>query len=526
MLLFLAQSSQSGVDASGSGYRLISYSILPPMSGQHVPRLVRAQVVLSALASGSHVFEYWWVLPGYESSPSTRVQVTKPIDSMTSFLFQTPDLAVGSPDSGSLELWLRMVSGTGTLSYSVHLYDSGATRAITYWSLDHLVADGQDAPVPVAGTVFDRIMGTGSGQYERTTDSLEALSDRLSLGLGPGFSAPSDSLHALRSAIDRNISQAVGSGTTSGTCRTSSGQTGTGFLGDVVQRVRRYCDEPGLDSAFSDSQIIQMVQDAWIEVFRDVNQVADWKQWVSFVIELESGITEYRLPPVFDQILMLESVVSGSGGQGQVLWDFTGEYVPRHPLNYGGAGWSIEGNVLRVDPSFTVSGGHLRITYRPSGEVYCHEAVAAGVTADSVKFPASVSVGQLDTRHNAYAGYVIRLLSGSYGDQEFYQQERMIRSYDESSRNAKVYPAFDPVPLSDGLVYEVIPQSADQFRKVLALKVARMIAHMRANPSRGTLLNLEYQDAKRSLLAHFANMNQRTGKLMHRGTRRGGRARL
>ena len=341
------------------------------------------------------------------------------------------------------------------------------------------------------------------GTYAVATDSLEATAEQLVSAEGAAFATSSDSLHAIRNAIDTLIAPAI----------TTATSVGTGFLGDVIDRIRKYASEPSLDAAYSNTDLIRMIQDAWTEVYRETCMVADWQQWVRYTLTIAAATTEYALPPNFDQILKLEKM--DESGQGVVLWEFN----PRHPLSPYGPGWSIEGTTLRLEPKWS-NAETLRLSYRPTGQVSVHEADATVWTSTTITFPAAVNVGSLDKRVNAYAGYILRPITGTYASGSFYQQERTITSYDPSTQIATFSPAWSPLYNGATLTYEVLPQSADAFRKVIALKVARLLAVSRANNERATMLNTEYQDAKRLLQAHFANMNQRMGKSFARGVRR------
>lgn len=346
-------------------------------------------------------------------------------------------------------------------------------------------------------------MNDGVGTYAVATDSLEATAEQLVSAEGAAFATSSDSLHAIRAAIDTLIAPAI----------TTATSVGSGFLGDVIDRIRKYASEPSLDAAYSNTDLIRMIQDAWTEVYRETCMVADWQQWVRYTLTIAAATTEYALPPNFDQILKLEKM--DESGEGVVLWEFN----PRHPLSPYGPGWSIEGTTLRLEPKWS-NAETLRLSYRPTGQVSVHEADATVWTSTTITFPSTVSVGSLDKRVNAYAGYIIRPITGTLPSGSFYQQERTITSYDPNTRIATFSPAWSPLYNGATLTYEVLPQSADAFRKVIALKVARLLAVSRANNERATMLNTEYQDAKRLLQAHFANMNQRIGKSFARGVRR------
>lgn len=291
------------------------------------------------------------------------------------------------------------------------------------------------------------------------------------------------------------------------------------FLTDVLSRIRIHVNDPALDSQFTDTVLLRMVTDAWNEVYDDVCKIADWKQWVRHTLSITAHTTEYVLPPNISQIL--EVARMDDGGLRQVLWEF----IPRHMLNPWGPGFTIENNILRLEPTWQRN-ETLRLTYRPTAQTPCHEGITTTSGWDTtngtyVVLDSTPTQGEFDTRQNAYAGYVFRLLNANYAGGTFYQQERPIGSFDQTNNRATFVKALSPVPTTGtALTYEVLPQSADLFRKAIALKVARLCLNTNSDVKRAGAVNAEYQECVRTIRGQFGNMNMRTGKKFQKGVRK------
>jgi hypothetical protein len=136
-----------------------------------------------------------------------------------------------------------------------------------------------------------------------------------------------------------------------------------------------------------------------------------------------------------------------------------------------------------------------------------------------VRYDTAVA-GTRDTRANAYAGHVLKVLSSTEGT----KQDRVVTAYSNTLGEFTVAPAFSPSPgrrldPSNLLTFEVVPAHAYRFQDLIALKAARFIAAVKGDRDRFELLQTEYADAIRALRLQHANAEQRIGPHMTRVTR-------
>lgn len=302
-------------------------------------------------------------------------------------------------------------------------------------------------------------------------------------------------------------------------------------LTDIINRAKLYVDETPTGSKF-DSYMTEFVRIAWQQLSSDINATSRGKMEVRYDIEVVADTEDYALPPSVGQILKFEKVNSS----GLVEW----EIVPRHPLNPAGPGFQVLGPTLRISPTWS-SGETMRLTYLPSGEVPPHDGTGeltatddgTDVTACTAMTINTVVTGTLDTRENAYAGMVFRLLtegSGKWGestgDTAVIVQERMITAYDPLTKVITFSPGLDPLPewsgtsFTDGsCTYEVVPLHMKIVEEALALRIARKMAHVTGDMDRGQALNLEFHDALRTIKDQTTRAIARTGHRFERRVR-------
>jgi hypothetical protein len=119
----------------------------------------------------------------------------------------------------------------------------------------------------------------------------------------------------------------------------------------------------------------------------------------------------------------------------------------------------------------------------PNNEASIHVGTCAtDLTASPtfIDFDAAPSAGTLDIRPNAYAGYVVRTLSGTGAG-----QERVIESYAVTGARATVRPAWTTA-VDDDTVYEVLPQ------------YSRLIKHIVVDYAALDILSNEAKQVRRS----------------------------
>lgn len=326
---------------------------------------------------------------------------------------------------------------------------------------------------------------------------------------------------------------------------TVTGLTGTGALARQFQLIRKSLGQTGQSGELSDSDLLNYIRAGWAEVLREINSVGDNKIRVRYDVAVVAEQAEYALPPTIEQFLSFEKWTDGT--PPLLEW----EIVPRHPLNAYGPGFTIEGPMMRLDPTWR-KGHTMRLTYVPNGDVYPHESSTDGgtfiATDDGADVTAVTSMTldstpvdsvPFDTRENAYAGYVLRILdaTGDWGEAGAVTlgvvQERVITASDINAAGTGIdvdfAPSLDPLPgwtgtaLDDSgtCTYEVLPMHWNLCETAVALWVIRFASDVViGDTDKAQAASRQFQTVLRGLRLKVGQMQARTGKKMHRSIRR------
>jgi len=278
------------------------------------------------------------------------------------------------------------------------------------------------------------------------------------------------------------------------------------FINRMVALIRLHADEPDVDAKYTPQQLLDLTEGAFEDVLVDLNAVQDAPLIVRHPLTFAQGTQEYLLPPGIDQLLEIAEIDSTTD---RPLWSV----YPRSARSPYGPIIRLEGRVLRLDPKWLSDSKTVRASYVPNGDFRLHYGTAGSATATTVVLAASPTTGTLDTRENAYAGAVLRILSDDNG----YVQERTVTAYDRETRTATVSPAFDPTPTGT-IVYEVVPTYSRKVERVVALKVAIGLRATARDAKGVQLLEREYTKAQRHLLLSEARKQNITGRRFEHDT--------
>jgi hypothetical protein len=370
-----------------------------------------------------------------------------------------------------------------------------AAAALVDINLDHLM---KVPPTTLADAVVDQTalaellaVGGDASRFTSNTDSLEAIRNKL------------DTLGAAGAAVSGAAAYA-----------------GEGFITRTIGLVRKVCDEPSVDAKWNDAEILDRIHKAFAQVIQDVNAASQAQILIRHDIALVVNQLIYPLPPHVGNIrefAVIDSVTDA----------VTAEIVPRSFYNPAGAGFRVEGHYLRLGRKPTKA-QTLRLTYTPTGEFRMvkgtwTDALSSGkVTASTLILSdaAGTQIGQgsLDTRDNAYAGCMLRILADAGG----YVQDRLITAYNNRTRMATVAPPFSPTPATDAsnsLEYEVIPIMGDLLEEVVVLRAALMIVAFEGNKKKVDAITREYSQALRAIRMDLANRQTRMGMHWEHDTR-------
>lgn len=278
--------------------------------------------------------------------------------------------------------------------------------------------------------------------------------------------------------------------------------TGTGWLNRVEGRVRKWVDEPSSNAKFSDDDIYDLIRLVYAKVFPDVLIHDEASLVVRYDITMVANQQEYVLPPNVGMILRLARRDSTSDLVLQEMYQ-------SNFINPSGGGYTIEGNILRLTNKINWSDNTVyELLYIPNGDMYPIEFATTVYGTDTTNKTwtiGSVTDGTLDTRKNAYGGYLLRFLSA---DTNNFVQEIPVASYDNENGRIVLVSAPDPVPVTN-VKAELVPVLTKQFEDVVSLGVARRILAIDGHARRKDLVDQEYREAVRSLRMQISKVQQR-----------------
>jgi len=343
--------------------------------------------------------------------------------------------------------------------------EAGVDDALVAQKLDHLVAVA-DADDVADDSIIAKIAsknGTADwSTYINTTDSQEALRDYMAASVTPSIVS-------------------------------GSSMSGEGFLSDAVSLVRQMTDEPATTPKYTNTDIVNMLQVGFSTVLTEVNINTDHPILVRHDITLVSGTLSYLLPPQVGEVWRVAKITSGGHTPLYEAW-------PDSHLSPCQCGFVIEGNVLRLLDDWH-STDTLQVLFVPLGEPSMHYGTAGeSDDADGLTIPLADTPtdGTLDTRANAYAGYLIRILTSTEAEENFIQ-ERTIVSYDNITRVATVSPAFDPTIEEGTITYEVVPAYSELLKHVVCMQTALNILGIEGNEKRMKTMGQRFAVAMRAL---------------------------
>lgn len=310
---------------------------------------------------------------------------------------------------------------------------------------------------------------------------------------GSGFTAATDSLPGLASYFSANIANVL----TRGTQVTEL--SGTGWLSRIATKAREWADQPALAAKFTGARILTMVQDATREMFTDVLLHSTKQIGVRHSITLVDGQYDYTLPPGVGQVLM---VGSWSSETDFIDW----ELRPSTVYDPYSTGWHLEGNLIRFRTLQGLDATTIDVLYTPNGDIRPHVGTTlAAPTGATVTLPTTVTDGTLDTRPNAYAGYMFRALAGANMAQEV---EVPVESYDAATRILTLRRPLSPAPIG-GFTYELCPVYGHLFEDLLALHVARSMLVSIGKKSQYELVTQRFREKARALRLTMAKTQMR-----------------
>jgi len=305
--------------------------------------------------------------------------------------------------------------------------------------------------------------------------------------------------------------------------------TSRSFIKTVLARIRGYLDDPDFDAKYTDQFLLQhVVMPSLVDVWSRCSLSADNPVMLDYNLTFVENQECYTLPACVGEI---HEIVQYTGLDGQQLSNglITDDLRPSHPQSRTGPVWMIEGNMIcfRPFPQNLDSGGNTNLTwtvrYTTNGDMLPHYCSYTNYgTLDATKtlftFDDTPDLGLVDYRDNAYAGQFVRLLSNAGGTTLGVTEERVIASYNPSTRVATLARPFTVA--AGNYAYEVCPPQSQGMVEAIALASAlKLGAWRKISQAQNQLLTQQYRAAIKTIGDNLANMNLRTGKGWSKDTR-------
>lgn len=428
-----------------------------------------------------------WTL---SSATDSRVDIT--VDTVTG---GSTNQLVGSGTEGMWRLHLKAADITNLGRCRVYLR---STTDVFYpvWH-DFMIVDEDihDWLFGTTTTILDRIgslAGTGNETLVGLLKAVMSMSAAIPTGLGT-YNTATDSLEALRDHFDDAIAPQVVA---------SPSGSGSGFLSEAVSQIRQTLDEPSTNPKYSDTDIIRVLQTSMATVLTDLHSSMDHKILVRMPITIEDDVQSYILPPQVSQVWSVAKIDANNVKLYDVYvgseWDFT-QY-----------GFRLEGNTIRLMTTWN-TGEILQVTFVPTVESTLCKGTSATYDTNTITL-STITDGSRDSRPNAYAGYMLRVLSSTDSNAN-YVREYTVTNYDPLTQIATLNVDADPV-LAGTITWELVPLGLSLFKEVAIIHAAMTLAGMEGREKKMMALERLSAIRMRALRIQLARKEQRRGRVM------------
>ena len=292
------------------------------------------------------------------------------------------------------------------------------------------------------------------------------------------------------------------------------------FLLTVIERVRAYLDEASLDAKYTNDYLVRhVITPEMVNVMSRLSMNFSNPVRIRHSITLSKTQEHYVLPPNIGEIYRVAILDT----ENRV----TEEWMPRNEFHPRGPSWQIQGNMLSFRPLPTKD-STVDIHYIPNGDFLPHYLKGSASTDGgeltsytTFVFDSVPTLGAIDNRENAYAGATLRVWTSAAHDgglpDKTVVEERIIESYDASTRTATVRRPFTADINSDGtkpgLEYEVAPVGMSSLYQAIACAAAINLGTARnITQKQMQFLMLQYKINMKTIGDNLSNMQSRIGK--------------
>ena len=277
------------------------------------------------------------------------------------------------------------------------------------------------------------------------------------------------------------------------------------FLYTVIERIRGYLDDPDLDAKYSDDFLVRhIVMPCMTSVVSRVNNSLTNPIVSRLRISLVKDQQYYQLPPTVGEVWTVGVYDEEEG----VL---SNDFRPRSHWNPQGPNWSIEGNLLSVKP-FPNKAKDIDIFYTHTGDLLLHYSSTGTLDSTNKLFTlGTATLGAIDKRPNAFAGSMLRLLSGNV------IEERVIDSSSASEFTGNIELTtrmeFDHYSPSSSISYEIAPFGLQaMYEAISAAGALKLASYKKITGTHFQMIQMQYRDAMKTVCDHYSNIQMRTPK--------------
>lgn len=270
-----------------------------------------------------------------------------------------------------------------------------------------------------------------------------------------------------------------------------------GWVAATITLVRDYTNEASVNAKWTDAKIIQQLELAFTILTPQIMFASSQPNSVRASLTTTASTNSYILPPHFGEILQIAVMTDNNRVKQRIR--------PRSYDNPAGPGMYLNGRVLTFRPDWT-SNDTLEIWYIPNGEIKLAEGtLGSGAQSTSSLTVTAATTGTLDTRANAYAGYMLSLTDTSGSNAV---EERMVTasSFSAGTTTFTIDPVFTFTPAASSDLYEVRPFWSENIRMTVALQASLQIVRAEGMTQREQSLLRSYAQALGAARSIAANV--------------------
>ena len=282
----------------------------------------------------------------------------------------------------------------------------------------------------------------------------------------------------------------------------------------MIEEVRKWVDEPKLSGGatpkYSDDWIIRRCENVYALVLAEKFRQTQDPVAATISITPVAGTYSYIIPSTMGPIQAVYYQDPEDSYGYKYFYDRRGSH------NRLGKGVWVEGNMLRLQDGYDDVLETLQVECWPNG---CARLHCGTLTLNAAGTEATLGVtpykGTRDRSVNAYAGSVLRIFNVTgttvVGN---LVQERVISSYNATTRVATLAVALDPIPTTnDGSIfYEIAPQIPISLDAILGMRVAWEIAAVEMPKKAPGILALYQQNLRHLRLEAWSSQLASAGK--------------